>query len=63
MSHTVIGFVGGTGPATGLSSICCWKEGALWRPCHTIADAAEPCGWAGVSHKTNHLKVKGCVGH
>ena len=42
---------------------CCWEEGALWRPCHTITDAAEPRGWASASHKTNLLKVKGCVGH
>jgi len=42
---------------------CCWEEGALWRPCHTIADAPEPCGWASASHKSSHLRVKGCVGH
>ena len=42
---------------------CCWEECALWRPCHTIADAPEPCGWASASHKTIHLRVKGHVGH
>ena len=26
--------------------VCCWEEGALCRPTHTIADAAEPL-WLG----------------
>ena len=42
---------------------CCWEEGALWRPFHTIAYAAEPCGWASACQKTNHLRVKGPLGH
>ena len=37
MSHTVIGFVGGTGPATGLSSIC---NGVTWPPEGTLLPAA-----------------------
>ena len=42
---------------------CCLEEGAIFRPCHTIADASEPCGWASASHRTNYLRVKGRLGH
>ena len=42
---------------------CCWEEGGVCRPCHTIADAAEPCGWASACQKTNHLRLKDSLGH
>ena len=42
---------------------CCWEEGAVCRPCHTISDASETCGWASASHKTNYVGIKCHLGH
>lgn len=36
--------------------------GALWRPCHTIADAAELCGWASASPQNQSFENKGPYG-